>query len=224
MTTPRFDLRLLAVRSDLADAALRDLFIAPRYAEPRAATCCELHVPVRVSPRGERSSELLEGEQFMVLDVDGSWAWGWCAHDHYVGYIEAGALGDVPLAHEQPAGDPVEAALRFLDMPYLLGGRGGAGIDCSALVQRAFAAVGTALPRDSDMQKELGVTVGPEALTRGDLVGFAGHIGIMLDPETLLHATAYWGRVVVEPLASVAERSPIETRRRIPSAEQGLQR
>ncbi len=221
MNSPPFDPRLVAVRTDLADAALRDLFIAPRYAEPRVATCRERCVPVRSSPRGDRTSELLGGEQFMVLDVDGSWAWGWCAHDHYVGYVEAAGLGEAPIATEQPASDPVEAALRFLDMPYLLGGRGGAGIDCSGLMQRAFASVGVPVPRDSDMQKTLGRALQPEELARGDLVGFPGHIGIMLDSGMLIHATAHWGRVLVEPLAAVAERTRIETCARLDGAQKG---
>src|SRR3546814_14470446 len=50
---------------------------------------------VRRSPEktDEAISQLLLGEEFAVLDVGGEWAWGFCRHDHYVGYVPAAALG-----------------------------------------------------------------------------------------------------------------------------------
>lgn len=208
-----WDLRVLAVRPDCADIALEGLFVARRYAVPHPLRCTSAFTAVRAAPGGEETSELLRGETFMVLSQDEGWAWGWCAHDHYVGYVESAALGEAEAPAIAPAQDPVEAALRYLGMSYYLAGRGGRGIDCSGLMQRAFATIGVALPRDSDMQKALGLPVHPDALRRGDLVGFPGHIGIMTDSRTLLHATA--GRVMLEPLADVARRTPIETRARL---------
>lgn len=212
------DLRLLAVRTDLADATLQDKFWAPRYAEAKVAVCAIPFAPVRSSPRGERTSELLQGERFMVLSTDDGWAWGWCAHDHYVGYIQSFALGEALPFNEDPASDSVEAAMRFIDVPYLMSGRGGAGIDCSGLVQRSFAATGFRAPRDSDMQRKLGVSIEiDEVLQRGDLIGFAGHIGMMVDHEHLIHATGHWGRVLIEPLKDVESRTDIITRARLAS-------
>ena len=49
--------------------------------------------------------------------------------------------------------DAVAVAERFLETPYLWGGRTSEGIDCSGLVQTALAAAGVACPRDSDMQE-----------------------------------------------------------------------
>ena len=49
--------------------------------------------------------------------------------------------------------DYVAVAERFLETPYLWGGRTSEGIDCSGLVQTALAAAGVAAPRDSDMQE-----------------------------------------------------------------------
>jgi cell wall-associated NlpC family hydrolase len=43
-------------------------------------------------------------------------------------------------------------------------------------------------------------------LARGDLVFWAGHVGIMLDPDRMLHATAAFMEVVVEPLAAARAR------------------
>ena len=189
------DERVNAVRGDLADVALAGTLFAPHYAEARLTHCTAPHAALRCKPDGDQTSELLQGEGFMLLDISGGWAWGYCAHDHYVGYVEAAALGEAAAREETSTPDAVTAALTFLDMPYLLGGRGGAGIDCSGLIQRSLAAIGIAAPRDSDMQQaELGRSI--ETPERGDLIGFAGHIGMMEDGETLIHATAHWGKVV----------------------------
>ena len=101
--------------------------------------------------------------------------------------------GWVPLRHlEAVAGDFVSQALRFLGAPYLWGGRSARGIDCSGLVQLALAAAGVAAPRDTDMQQEaLGEPLaGDAALARGDLVFWRGHVAIVVDPDTLVHANA----------------------------------
>src|SRR3546814_20704129 len=37
-------------------------------------------------------SELLHGEMFQAIDIAGGWAWGYCVHDHYVGYIPVDTL------------------------------------------------------------------------------------------------------------------------------------
>ena len=117
--------------------------------------------------------------------------------------------GHVARAHLAPVeGDFVDQAARFLGAPYLWGGRSARGLDCSALVQLALMAVGVDAPRDSDMQLALlGAELGPEAAPRrGDLIFWPGHVGILADPETLLHANAHHMAVVAEPLAPATAR------------------
>lgn len=103
--------------------------------------------------------------------------------------------------------DPVAVASRFLGVPYLWGGRTCDGIDCSALVQTALHACGIPCPRDTGEQRaafaDRAVSGDPR---RGDLVFFAGHVGIMVDGKRLLHANAFWMATVIEPLAAVVER------------------
>jgi cell wall-associated NlpC family hydrolase len=112
--------------------------------------------------------------------------------------------------------DPVDVAQRLLGAPYLLGGRTSTGIDCSGLVQLSLALCGIRSPRDSDQQRVLGSALPDEApLKRGDLIFFEGHVGFMVDQEQLLHATAHAGAVVLEPLAAVHARNPIQERRRL---------
>ena len=45
---------------------------------------------------------------------------------------------------------------------------------------------------------------------RGDLVFWRGHVGIMRDPETLLHANGHHMAVATEPLASASRGSPAQ--------------
>ncbi len=220
----KFDRRTHALRADLADVTLAGRLFAPHYAEAAHRTCAANFLPVFDKPSGAQTSELLLGEGFALLDVAGEWAWGYCEHDRYVGYVKVDALGCGDYASpESNAVDVVEAGVQFLGQPYVWGGRGGAGVDCSGLVQRAFAAVSVAAPRDSDMQlSELGTTLASgDCLKRGDLVFFPGHVGIMVDPDQILHATRHHGKTVVEPLSAVVARvavdhaTPILARKRV---------
>lgn len=108
-------------------------------------------------------------------------------------------------------------------MPYLWGGRSARGLDCSALAQLALLAIGVVAPRDSDMQTVLlGTTLSANAAgRRGDLLFWKGHVGILIDAGTLLHANAHHMAVAAEPLASALARiaaaggGPVIARRRL---------
>lgn len=116
-----------------------------------------------------------------------------------------------PQQHLSPIGalgdDFVAITERFLGAPYLWGGRTMLGIDCSGLVQIALQATGEKPPRDSDMFAVLGGAIDMSAiLARGDLILWKGHIGIMRDKETILHANAHSMSVASEPLSVVKSR------------------
>jgi cell wall-associated NlpC family hydrolase len=109
------------------------------------------------------------------------------------------------------ASDFVEIAERFIGTPYLWGGRTRLGLDCSGLVQVSLEAAGMAAPRDTDMQEaELGVDVPltdiEEGLARGDLIFWQGHVGIMLDSVTMVHANAHHMLVAVDTLPEAVQR------------------
>ncbi len=121
------------------------------------------------------------------------------------GYLWSGHLRPV----EARETDFVEVAKRFGGAPYLWGGKTSLGLDCSALVQTALGACGIKAPRDSDLQeRELGQPIDPrqEALQRGDLLFWKGHVGILRNRTTLLHANGFTMTVASEPLADVRTR------------------
>ena len=114
-----------------------------------------------------------------------------------------------PLA-TPPEPDFVAVAERFLNAPYLWGGRTSLGLDCSALVQLSLAEAGVPAPRDTDLQERaLGSAVAggvDAALRRGDLVFWRGHVGILIDGEYMIHASGSHTAVVIEGLAAAIDR------------------
>ena len=112
---------------------------------------------------------------------------------------------------EAKADDFVGVAEALLNVPYLWGGKSCLGLDCSGLVQIALAQAGIAAPRDTDLQqqalgKPLPINAAASDLRRGDLIFWKGHVGIMRDGETLLHANAHHMLVASEPLATARTR------------------
>lgn len=121
------------------------------------------------------------------------------------GFVFADHLA--PIDHAED--DWVAVAERLLGLPYLWGGRGHGGIDCSGLVQVALAACGHAVLRDSDQQAR---TVGtplpldPDAWRHGDLLYTKGHVLFACDGGAVLHATGYRWAVVLEKKAEALSR------------------
>lgn len=120
--------------------------------------------------------------------------------------------GYIPKKHlrplDRPFTDPATIAQLHYGVPYLWGGNSTYGIDCSGLVQAALLACNIPCAADSDMQQSgLGTDIPDDApLQRGDLMFWKGHIGMMVDDETLIHANAHHMAVAYEPIANAILR------------------
>ncbi|MFT7614544.1 MAG: hypothetical protein ACI9J3_003526, partial [Parvicellaceae bacterium] len=100
--------------------------------------------------------------------------------------------------------DLIKYAQSLLNTPYLWGGRGSFGIDCSGFSQLVYRLVGEILPRDAYQQAELGETIQFVDLVQvGDLVFFdneegrINHVGIVLKKGEVIHAS---GRIRIDKL------------------------
>lgn len=133
----------------------------------------------------------------------------------------------IPKQHLRPVGntfsDPASVAQLFFGTPYLWGGNSSTGVDCSGLVQAALLACGIPCPGDSDMQKAVLGDELPEGavLQRGDLLFWRGHVAMMVDSETMIHANGHHMAVAYEPVEKAIRRidaqgeGPVIARKRL---------
>jgi cell wall-associated NlpC family hydrolase len=144
---------------------------------------------------------LVMGATLSVLREDGMFAVtrdGWYLPLRHLGQIDS----------REP--DFVAVAERFVGTPYLWGGKSSLGTDCSGLVQVSLNAAGIECPRDSDMQQgSLGRALDPaesKALRRGDLIFWSGHVAIVRDADTIVHANAHHMATAIENTADAIAR------------------
>ena len=104
--------------------------------------------------------------------------------------------------------DPTESALekvftKFMNTPYLWGGKSVFGIDCSGFAQQVYKFFGIKLLRDAYLQATQGKEVKFEDAEYGDLAFFHNekgkivHVGIVLNSNQIVHAS---GKVRIDAI------------------------
>ncbi len=166
---------------------------APVFIKPDLKTAIRTTLPLNA----KLSVDGQDGDYFRVSSLG-----------HDMGYVHTNHIAAVKDAAGDFADMFVSVAELHLGLPYIWGGISPDGVDCSGLVQTSLRAVGSNAPRDTDMQEVgLGTEIDKDTdLKRGDLIFWKGHVGIMRDATTLLHANAYHMLVAGEPLAQAVTR------------------
>ena len=143
----------------------------------------QIAAPLHSLSLGAQVTVVEEGERFHRLATGG--------------FVFAAHLA--PLDYYED--DWVAVAERFLGLPYLWGGRGYGGIDCSGLVQVSLALCGHAVLRDSDQQANTigeSIALDPSTWEHGDLLFTRGHVLIAHAGISVIHATGHRWSVVTE--------------------------
>ena len=102
------------------------------------------------------------------------------------------------------SGSPADIAMKFVNSPYIWGGRIPSGMDCSGFTQLVYKICGRQIPRNSWMQAEIGEPITfIEETKPGDLVFFdnergkISHVGMIFAKGLVIHAS---GRVRIDSI------------------------
>ncbi len=195
--------RVLCARDGLEGWMAAGALGAPGRPTHRVRTLCA-HLYAEPDIRAQTVMRLPFGARVTIgRDAPGAAGGGGAAR------FAACGEGWIPRAQvrpdDAPENDPVAVAERFLGVPYLWGGDGADGIDCSGLVQAALLACGTRCPADSGPQRATfgrPVAGDPVASPRGALLFWAGHVAMARGDGSMIHANAGAMAVAVEGIAT----------------------
>jgi cell wall-associated NlpC family hydrolase len=186
--------------------------LEPHYARVTAAS------PIVADPTRAAGEQVLyeaaPGAQ-LVVNAEQDAYWGVVMIDGSTGWIAKSAVEiadeavppdklEILLKGGRP--DIVQSAFRFLGTRYRYGGQLPHDVDCSLLVQTAFAARGIRLPRTAAAQYEHGRSVHSAEMLPGDRLYFVGksgrinHTGIYIGNGQFIHASAQRQCVAVDSL------------------------
>ena len=102
---------------------------------------------------------------------------------------ETGAAGSTVPGGSITGQAVVDYACQFIGNPYVWGGTSLTdGADCSGFVQSVYAHFGVSLPRTTYEMVNSGYAVSYEEALPGDLILYAGHVGLYMGDGTIVNA------------------------------------
>jgi len=147
--------------------------------------------------------DLVLGNVLAILESKGKWLKVQLP-DGRAGYVLQKHVINLDALKTRPqpeAKEIVDTALRLNGIPYLWGGTSTKGFDCSGFTKTVYRMHGIDLPRDANMQVQMGVPIEIDAdyknLKPGDLLFFGGapdkitHVGIYIGNKKFIHSDGY---------------------------------
>lgn len=129
---------------------------------------------------------------YAVLMIDSSKGW---VQKSSVQLLNYQVTAPSPTQPQGVGAQIVNAALRYMGIPYRWGGLSANGIDCSGFVKSVFSSFGISLPRVARDQAQVGMQVGWQQLRPGDRLYFSckgrriDHTGIYMGNGLFIHSS-----------------------------------
>ncbi|MFJ1706081.1 C40 family peptidase [Kitasatospora sp. NPDC088346] len=158
-----------------------------------------------------------DGSKYWFRNSAGAWRWT-THYDVYLSRIGGGATGTGSSGGggggSSAAAGSYEAAVQFalgeVGLPFIWGGNGPDGYDCSGLVQQAYRRAGVSLPRVAADQYAATTPISSSGLRRGDLLFWSvtgraadiEHVAIYLGNNQYVEAARPGTRIRISTLSS----------------------
>jgi cell wall-associated NlpC family hydrolase len=152
-----------------------------------------------------------------------------CLTDNSTSAVPATGTTGLPASVHLPPGTPPQVAtaityaLAQLGKPYIWGGTGPAGYDCSGLIMKAYQAAGISLPRTTFQQVNAGTPVySLSQLEPGDLIftpgsdgtpANPGHVGMYIGNGLVIQAPKTGKPIILTPLHGYWTTNAVDIRR-----------
>jgi cell wall-associated NlpC family hydrolase len=173
-----------------ADMAADDARLDELQQEAKAKADQAAAVLARLEAEAARQAEAAARAAQATTGAAATGGTAWVASTTAPAYTGDGSLASIV----------VQFGLSKVGGPYVWGGNGPSGYDCSGLTRAAYLEVGISLPHNAAAQMEYGTPVSTDALQPGDLLFYyspVGHVAIYIGGGQIVHASTYGVGIVV---------------------------